>query len=137
MPVNRRSVTMMPNSGSEMNLFSNVVEGDSFYGYSDGLHTIQVIYAQFVGRFRIQCTLSLDPTEDEWFDIIPDITTGDAWNPEGYIQFTTANPSDISEGYTFRGNYTYIRCYLDRRYIADGVTYDPSYGQISRIILSS
>lgn len=137
MPVNRRSITIMSSSGDNMNLYSDVVEGDSYYGYADGLHTIQVIYSQFAGRLRLQCTLALEPTENDWFDIIPDDTTGNAWSVEGYIQFNKNEPSNISEAYTFKGNYTFIRCYLDRRHIANGETYDSSYGQISRIILSS
>lgn len=150
MAVCRRSVTIMGNTGSIMNKYSDIVRGDSYYGYTDGLHTLQFIYNEFVGRVRIQCTLSLDPTDDDWFDIIPEITTGKRWNPEGYLQWNSddfADPvgdppswrgrANHSEAYTFRGNYTFIRVFLDRRHIADGITYDPSYGEISRVILSS
>lgn len=138
MPVNRRSVTIMNASGSEMNKYSDHVRGDSFYGYTDGLHTVQTIYNQFIGRFRIQGTLSLDPLdESHWFDIIPDNTTGKRFNTGGFIQFNSDNPAQGSEAYTFQGNFTYIRTYLDRTHMADGETYDPSYGQISCVILSS
>lgn len=137
MTVNRRSVTIMSASGTDMNKYSEVVEGDSYYGYTDGLHTIQVIYNQFVGRVRIQCTLSLTPAETDWFDIVPDSTVGSFWNPAGYIQFNANAPADMSEAYTFQGNFTYIRVYMDREHVGDGATYDESYGQISRVILSS
>jgi hypothetical protein len=150
MTVCRRSVTIMGNSGTDMNKYSDVVRGDSYYGYTDGLHTIQVIYHNYVGRVRIQCTLSLDPQTEDWFDIVPEITTGKMWNPEGYLQWNgdelldpeTDPPrwrgrADHSEAYTFRGNYTYIRVFMDRRHMGDGISYDPEYGEISRIILSS
>jgi len=138
MPVNRRSVTILSNSGTEMNKYSEVVRGDSFYGYSDGLHTIQTIYNEFIGRFRIQGTLSLDPVDpDHWFDIIPEKTSGKAWNTAGFIQFNADKPASGSEAYTFQGNFTYLRTYLDRRHIGDGLAYDPSYGQILSVILSS
>lgn len=136
MPINRRSVTLMSATGTDMNKYSEAVKGDSYYGYTDGLHTIQVIYNQFVGRFRIEATLSLDPTEGDWFDLVP-TSTGKAFNVNGYIQFNADAPADISEAYTFQGNYTFIRVYMDRTHVADGETYDPSYGQISRVILSS
>ena len=58
MPINRRSVTIMSASGTEMNKYSETVKGDSYYGFTDGLHTIQVTYNQYVGRLRIQGTLS-------------------------------------------------------------------------------
>ena len=137
MPVNRRSVTIMSSSGDEMNKYSDNVKGDSYYGYTDGLHTLQVTYNQYIGRFRIQATLSLDPQDDDWFDIIPSQTTGGAFNTAGYIQFNSDSPASGSEAYTFQGNYTYIRSYMDRTHVGDGATYDSFYGQVSRVILSS
>lgn len=137
MPANRRSVTIMSSSGDEMNKYSDNVKGDSYYGYTDGLHTLQVTYNQYIGRFRIQATLSLDPQDTDWFDIVPTQTTGRAFNTAGYIQFNSDAPASGSEAYTFQGNYTYIRAFMDRTHVGDGVTYDPFYGQVSRVILSS
>ena len=137
MPANRRSVTIMSSSGDEMNKYSDNVKGDSYYGYTDGLHTLQVTYNQYIGRFRIQATLSLDPQDTDWFDIIPSQTTGGAFNESGYIQFNSDSPASGSEAYTFQGNYTYIRAYMDRTHVGDGETYDPFYGAISRVLMSS
>jgi len=120
-----------------MNQYSDEIKGDSYYGYTDGLHTVQVIYDQYVGRIRLQATLDLEPTSDSWFDIIPDITTGKEWNPLGYLQWNLNEPALISEAYTFRGNYTYMRVYMDREHIGDGTTYSSEYGQLRQIILSS
>lgn len=137
MSVNRRSITIMDSTQSDMNRFSDVVKGDSYYGYTDGLHTIQVIYQEFVGRLRIQATLNLEPEDHDWFDIVPDRTTGKRFNEAGFIQYNSNDPRTGSEAYTFQGNFTFIRVYLDREHVGDGETYDPSYGQISRVILSS
>jgi len=137
MPINRRSVTIMGASGTDMNKYSEVAKGDSYYGYTDGFHTIQVIYNQFVGRLRIQGTLSLNPIDSDWFDIVPSTTSGSSWNPAGYIQFNANEPADLSEAYSFQGNFTFIRVYMDREHVGDGATYDSSYGQVSRVILSS
>jgi hypothetical protein len=127
----------MSATGTDMNKYSETVKGDSYYGFTDGLHTIQVTYNQFVGRLRVQCTLSLTPTDTDWFDIVPTTTSGSSWNPAGYIQFNANNPADFSEAYTFQGNFTFIRIYMDREHVGDGATYDDSYGQVSRVILSS
>lgn len=137
MPVNRRSVTLLSATGTNMNVISDPVKGDSYYGYTDGLHTVQITYNNYIGRIRIQATLMLDPAEADWFDIVPDNTTGTRFNSNGYVQFNADAPADLSEAYTFQGNYAWIRVYADRRHVADGVTYDESYGQISRAILSS
>lgn len=137
MPVNRRSVTMTGATGTSMNKYTSTVRGDSYYGYTDGIHTVQVIYNQYVGRIRLQGTLSLDPEDADWFDIVPENTTGTRFNENGYVQFNADNPASKSEAYTFKGNFTYVRVYVDREHMGDGETYDSSYGQVSQIILSS
>jgi len=137
MPINRRSINMMSTTGTTMNLYSTTVKGDNYYGYSDGLHTVQVIYDQFVGRIHIQASLSLEPTDSDWFDILPTTTAGTEFNSEGYVQFNSNEPGNLSEAYTFTGNFTYIRVYMDREHVGDGETYDSSYGQISRVVLSA
>lgn len=138
MPINRRSILMLSATGTEMNKYSESVKGDSYYGYTDGLHTLQVSYNEFVGRFRIQATLSLNPSANDWFDIVPDTSlSGTTWNSSGYIQFNANAPATGSDAYTFQGNFAYVRVYMDREHVGDGATYDTSYGQISRVILSS
>jgi hypothetical protein len=137
MPVYRRNVTIMSATGTAMNSYSAEAKADSYYGYTDGLHTLQVTYSQFVGRLRIQATLAMEPGEADWFDIVPKPSTGTAFNAQGYVQFNANDPANLSEAYTFQGNFTYIRVFMDRAHIADGETYDPSYGQIARVILSA
>lgn len=144
MPLNRRHVFLMGSSGTDMNKYSTEVKADSYYGYTDGYHTIQVTYSQYVGRLRIQATLSLEPGANDWFDLQSDITTYGsitnqtvAYNPAGYIQFNANDPGDGSQAYTFQGNFALLRVYMDREHIGDGVTYDPSYGQVTQIILSA
>lgn len=137
MSINRRSVTILSATGTEMNKYSIEVKGDSYYGYTDGFHTIQVTYNQYVGRLRLQATLSLEPGVDDWFDIVPTDTLGTSFNEGGFVQFNANDPAQGSEAYSFSGNFTFIRVYMDREHVGDGTTYDPSYGQISRVILSS
>jgi hypothetical protein len=133
----RKSVTILSATVSDMNKYSDPVQGDAYYGYADGFHTIQVRYNAFVGRLRVQASLALEPTELDWFDIIPEKSMGTAWNPLGYVQFNGNAPAVLSEAYTFRGNFTWMRCFMDRTHVGDGLTYDPSYGSIDQIIFSA
>lgn len=143
MPIHRRNATILSSTGSEMSMTGMNVKADSYYGYVDGHHTIQVVYSDFIGRFRIQASLSLNPAETDWFDIqettvfgsVTDQTTG--YNPQGYIQFNANDPADGSQAYSVTGNFSYVRVKMDRSHIGDGTTYDPSYGQISQAILSA
>ena len=137
MPINRRSIILLSATGTDMNKYSDEVKGDSYYGYTDGYHTVQVTYEQFVGRMRIQASLMLEPTSDDWFDIVPSETTGQRFNENGYIQFNADDPASKSEAYSFKGNFAWIRLYMDREHVGDGSTYDNSYGQVSRVVLSS
>jgi hypothetical protein len=137
MPINRRSINMLSASGTDMNKYSTEVKGDSYYGYSDGLHSLQVIYEQFVGRLRIQATLAITPESTDWFDIVPTTTAGTEFNSGGYVQFNSNDPANLAECYTFTGNFTHIRVYMDREHVGDGTTYDSSYGQIRQVILSA
>ena len=137
MPINRRSIILLSATGTDMNKYSDEVKGDSYYGYTDGYHTVQVTYEQFVGRMRVQASLMLEPTSDDWFDIVPSETTGQRFNENGYIQFNADDPASKSEAYSFKGNFAWIRLYMDREHVGDGSTYDNSYGQVSRVVLSS
>ena len=101
MPINRRSINMLSASGTDMNKYSTEVKGDSYYGYSDGLHSLQVIYEQFVGRLRIQATLAITPESTDWFDIVPTTTAGTEFNANGYVQFNSNDPANLAECYTF------------------------------------
>lgn len=137
MPINRRSINMLSATGTTMNQYSTEVKGDSYYGYSDGLHSVQVIYEQFVGRVRIQATLAISPESTDWFDLVPSTTAGTEFNSGGYVQFNSNDPANLAECYTFTGNYTFVRVYMDREHVGDGTTYDSSYGQIRQVILSA
>jgi len=143
-----RSVLMLSSTGSAMSQYSTEIPIVGSHCNRDSVYSIQVIYNDYVGRFRIQGSLALAPTVSDWVDIIPDTTTGDFFNPAGYIQWnldlgapTTSDDNygsgNISELYTFKGNYTFLRVYMDRSYIGlPSNNYSISYGQISRAILS-
>jgi hypothetical protein len=49
---------------------SDKIEGDGYFGSSDGLHTAMVTASSaFVGTATIQASLATDPVETDWFDI--------------------------------------------------------------------
>ena len=138
MPVNRRSVNILGSTGTNMNQTSTNVKGDSFYGYSDGWHTVQVVYNQFVGRFHVEASLATEPTDTDWFGIKPEVTNGTEFSAgQSFVQFNSNAPGNVAEAYTFRGNFTYLRIRMDRAHVGDGTTYDTSYGSVSKVILSA
>ena len=88
-------------------------KGDGYYGRSDGLHTIQVNLAGFLGDVQLQGTLAVDPTADDWFTVRLGSgqtidTTGKIFNAiTSKLEYTTNETS--SKTYNFTGNYVWIR----------------------------
>jgi len=128
---------MNSSTGSTMNLTTDKVEGDSYYGYTDGLHTIAVSYNAYKGRVYIQGTLALEPTDSDYFDI--QVQGGLPANQGGYKQFPVSGTDGFTgvEAYTVEGNFTYLRVKMDRSYLGDGTTYLTDYGSINYIRLSA
>ena len=86
MPQHARSVTVLGSTGDNHNVTSEGIQYDSYYGYTDGLGTLQVMYDNFIGKFRIQGTLSVEPTDTDYFDIVPQnvvIVRGDGLLDDG------------------------------------------------------
>lgn len=138
----RKSISMMSHTGTNWNVTGDPVRANAFLGSTDGVHTVQVIYQNFVGGFGIQGTLSLQPGPEDWFWI-------KTFNgPTDYIPFpinqlapTGANGGDTgSLAITFIGNFTYVRAVVVRDYLAPApvnLIWDQwNYGQIDLALLS-
>lgn len=55
--------------GSTASFNSDSAYGDGYYGYTDGLHTVSVSTASFVGTITIQGSLVETPAESDWFTV--------------------------------------------------------------------
>lgn len=141
----RKSVYMLTNTGTKWNVFGEPVRADAYYGYTDGIHTVQVIYQNLVGGFGLQGTLALDPKPEDWFWIKlnpnGDVNTPFMPFPADPFAPTGANGGDTgSVATTFIGNFVYIRAVLTRDYIqpinVDTVWQNWQWGQIDTVLLS-
>lgn len=108
-------VTTHPLGNSALTITGEKYKGAGFYGYGDGLHTIEVQLTSFIGSWAIQGTLSANPADSDWFDISLQLqdeysidTTGliTKWVDQQVIH-TTANTS--TKFYNFVGNFTWVR----------------------------
>ena len=137
MTINRKSILVQGSTASNMNLTTDKVEGDSYYGYSDGMHTIAIHYAAFKGRVTVEATLALTPTDADFFAV--QIPGGLSVNAGGYKTFPISGTTGFTgtEAYNIQGNFTYIRVKMDRSYLGDGTTYNSDYGSIAYVRLSA
>jgi len=117
----------MEATGANASVTSQAIKGDSYYGYSDGLHTIQLVYgSSFAGNVHIQASLELEPITSDWFDISP-TSTGTSFTTIGTETYAIIPGLTGSEAYTFTGNYPNIRVYMEGR----------TAGQINKAIMSA
>lgn len=119
----RKTTTLMSNSGTNLDVTGDAVPGDSYYGYTDGIHTVAVYGQDLTGRIKIQGTLATQPTEDDWFDIL---LAGIPY--KDYTNFTGV------EGFTFTANLVFLRAVLDRS--ALGITDVTTAGWVEKIYLN-
>ena len=119
----RKTVTLLSQTGSlELDKTGDAVR-DSYYGFTDGIHTVAIYGQDLSGRVKIQGTLAQNPTEDDWFDIL---FSGLPFRD--YTNFTGV------EGFTFVANLVYLRASLDRS--ALGLTNLQTSGYVEKILLN-
>jgi len=88
-----------PSDSTVVTVVGSAYKGDGYYGRSDGLHTVQIKLTGFIGSFKMQGTLAVDPTSNDWFDII-----------DTDLEYLT--PTDVNELINFTGNFTWVRANL-------------------------
>lgn len=141
----RKSILMLGNTNTKWNVVGDPIRGNAYYGYGDGVCTIQTNIRNFVGGFGIQATLALVPDETDWFWI--------KLNPNGdtnfpYITFpldpyapTGSNGGDTSAmAFTFIGNFVFLRAVMTRDYIPPTAATPQgnawTYGAVDKVLLS-
>lgn len=138
---------LMTNSEFNYDLVGMPARACGWYGFGDNLHTVSIKYNSFLGNIHIQATLSLNPKDEDWFeiDINPDKTipvyplTRKPYlvigsGPYGDDGIVTAN---------FRGNFTFVRAVLNRTErndlspdMMDPSQATPDQGVVDKILLS-
>lgn len=87
--------------GANGNLTSANVPADSYYGFTDGLHTVSISLDGFTGSIALEGTLATTPGATDWFRI--------PLSGSNALNFTT---SSGTTAYTFTGNYVYIKALI-------------------------
>ena len=91
-----KSIQVLGSTGTQFNVTSDKVRGDSFYGFTDGLHTIAFYLSGFIGKIYVEGTLSSEPTATDWFIINLDGATA---------ELTSSSATTATIARTFEGNW--------------------------------
>lgn len=137
----RKSTIILTNTDRNHNVIGEPFRADGYYGRTDGIHTVQVVYTNFTGEFGLQATLEVSPKEEDWFFINLNAFTT-IQSP--YIQFpadplnpTGTNGDTGTKAFTFQGNFVYLRAVLNRDYIPEPGPLDVwELGHIDRVLLA-
>ena len=125
--MSRQSVLML---GTEQSLdyTGDSVRGDGFYGFSDGIHTVQITVADYIGRIYIQGTLASEPVETDWFNIKVN-------GNDDYITYGVGAGTGVTStlAYTFQGNMVYLRAKVERSHLSLLIT---QVGTLGKILLN-
>lgn len=91
-----------PNSSTGVMVYaSGKIEGDGYFGSSDGLHTAMVTASSaFVGTATVQASLAKTPVESDWFDV-----------KNASVTYNVMNHRDDQtvDCFNFTGNFVWIR----------------------------
>lgn len=142
----RKSVLMMTNTRPNHSLVGEAIRADSYFGHTDGIHTVQVVVNNFTGSFGIQGTLATEPVEADWFDI--NLNANQNVSSASPLISFPVNPASLQGGgpdgdtatlaFTFVGNFVFLRAILDRSTIVEPSDLNAvtQLGQIDRVLLS-
>jgi hypothetical protein len=104
------------NAEEPIDIVSERVKGDGYFGNSDGLHTVFWSVAGFIGTIEVQGTLASEPTESDWATITltaPNnkytIDATGAVTIAGVDSTRYTQETDTSKSYNFTGNFVWIR----------------------------
>lgn len=97
------SVQTHPGDSTTKSVTGSQYKGDGYYNGADGFHTVQYSVNDFVGTILVQATLSVNPTESDWFTATGSVHLSSNLNdPE-------SNGSFIKN---FTGNYVWVRAVI-------------------------
>ena len=143
----RKPIVMLSNTSQYWEIVGKKVRADSYFGSTDGIHTVSIAISEFVGGVKIQGTLELDPTEDDWFDITLSSTCDNTALPEVRYPKDPSAPTGTNGGdsgvdaFTFVGNFTYLRAAVTRAHMGQTPDnnldiVDLGVGSVKKVLLS-
>ena len=134
--MNYKSVLVLGDTDIETNPVSEPIQAGGYYSLSNGKHRL-VVYTgtAFQGRIYLEGTLSLEPKEEDWFNI--------PLNHKPFQEFPIYNEDRtvISNNKVYEYNFealpTYIRVKVDREYLKCNCPKceDNIFGNIRKVLL--
>jgi hypothetical protein len=103
---------------SPVTVTGEAFKGDGYYGWGDGVHTVEVEITVFAGTISIQASLATAPTDSDWFTVPLAVADSEAYRVDTTglitkissiqtIQYASATTA--VNVYNFTGNFVWVR----------------------------
>lgn len=134
----KSATTLLVGDGTLLNQTGEPQRAAGYYttAINGGWHTVSADLVNFTGRVYIEATLSATPTESDWFPIQLHSNTAYAQFPVRPLFPTGLNGDTSTVGWTFRGNFVFVRARIDRSYIAPPPNDLSTVGVARKIMMS-
>lgn len=104
------NIILLPSTQGQLNVTGTQIRASGATRSVGGVYTVAVSTANLTGRVYIEASLASDPQDSDWFSVtIQGVTTP-------YLEFDGGAGAQMT-GFSFRGNFTWLRARLDRTYL--------------------
>lgn len=119
------SLVLLDNTDNNTTAVGDPIRCDGWHGFGERLFTVAIHVSDFAGDVLIEASLADEPTNDDWFNVADPVTFERQTQPTGAL----------SAGFSFRGNYAWIRARMVRADSTFDIP-DPTYGFVDRVLLN-
>lgn len=134
------AATLLVGNDTLLNQTGDPQRGAGYYttAINGGWHTVSTDLFNFVGRIYIEATISAAPQAEDWFPIQLHSNTAYAQFPINarQLQGEGTHGDTVTVGWSFRGNFTFVRARVDRSYIFPVPTDLSTVGLARNILMS-
>jgi hypothetical protein len=138
-----QSVTLLDTTSGKINVTGTRQKGAGYSNTIGNNHTISISLDNFTGRIWIEGSIAADPSESDWFPIpvkdnqrflqFPQMPFRPS---EPFSSFGAATGDTGTYGYSFTGNFIWVRARVDRSYITPPPVDADLIGAVTKILLN-
>ncbi len=138
-----QSITLLDTTSGKINVTGIKQKGAGYSNTIGNNHTVSISLNNFTGRIWIEGSIANDPAESDWFPIpVKDDQRflqfpRSPFRPsEPFSSFGATTGDTGTYGYSFTGNFIWIRARVDRSYITPPPVDAGLLGAVTKILLN-
>lgn len=133
------SLNLLPPTDETITLVGEKIRGSGWYGHTNGLHTVAIRVLDFRGRVSVEATVIIEPTEVDWYSVMPDKVAFIQYPRPDYILPPNRMGETSTIGFNFATNAVWLRARMDRSYLIPSTATPQDimpYGAVSYVMVN-